>query len=146
MSVRNLKKVIRAPASADELLAMPDRDYMSAPQIAFFRDQLLALRQTLIDNVNETSAHLQQVEVATDPMDRATQEEEQAIELRTRDRERKLMRKIEQGLERIEDGSYGWCEETGEAIGLQRLLARPTATLCLEAQERREKRERVYGH
>jgi DnaK suppressor protein len=125
---------------------MPDRDYMSAPQIAFFHDQLLALRQTLIDNVNETSAHLQQVEVATDPMDRATQEEEQAIELRTRDRERKLMRKIEQALERIKDGSYGWCEETGEAIGLQRLLARPTATLCLEAQERREKRERVYGH
>jgi DnaK suppressor protein len=79
-------------------------------------------------------------------MDRATQEEEQAIELRTRDRERKLMRKIEQALERIKDGSYGWCEETGEAIGLQRLLARPTATLCLEAQERREKRERVYGH
>jgi DnaK suppressor protein len=125
---------------------MPDCDYMSAPQIAFFHDQLLALRQTLIDNVNETSAHLQQVEVATDPMDRATQEEEQAIELRTRDRERKLMRKIEQALERIKDGSYGWCEETGEAIGLQRLLARPTATLCLEAQERREKRERVYGH
>lgn len=146
MSVRNLKKVSRAPASADELLAMPDHDYMSASQIAFFRDQLLALRQTLIDNVNETSAHLQQVEVATDPMDRATQEEEQAIELRTRDRERKLMRKIEQALARIEDGSYGWCEETGEAIGLQRLLARPTATLCLEAQERREKRERVYGH
>jgi DnaK suppressor protein len=115
-------------------------------QIAFFRNQLLTMRQTLIDNVSETSAHLQQVEVATDPMDRATQEEEQAIELRTRDRERKLMRKIAQALERIEDGSYGCCEETGEAIGLQRLLARPTATLCLEAQERREKRERVYGH
>jgi DnaK suppressor protein len=76
MSVRNLKKAGRVPASADELLAMPDRDYMSAPQIAFFHDHLLALRQTLIDNVNETSAHLQQVEVATDPMDRATQEEE----------------------------------------------------------------------
>ena len=146
MSVRNLKKVSRAPASAVELLAMPEREYMSALQIAFFRNQLLTMRQTLIDNVSETSAHLQQVEVATDPMDRATQEEEQAIELRTRDRERKLMRKIAQVLERIEDGSYGWCEETGEAIGLQRLLARPTATLCLEAQERREKRERVYGH
>jgi DnaK suppressor protein len=146
MSVRNLKKVSRAPASAVELLAMPEREYMSALQIAFFRNQLLTMRQTLIDNVSETGAHLQQVEVATDPMDRATQEEEQAIELRTRDRERKLMRKIAQVLERIEDGSYGWCEETGEAIGLQRLLARPTATLCLEAQERREKRERVYGH
>ena len=146
MSVRNLKKVSRAPASAVELLAMPEREYMSALQIAFFRNQLLTMRQTLIDNVSETGAHLQQVEVATDPMDRATQEEEQAIELRTRDRERKLMRKIAQALERIEDGSYGWCEETGEAIGLQRLLARPTATLCLEAQERREKRERVYGH
>ena len=146
MSVRNLKKVSRAPASAVELLAMPEREYMSALQIAFFRNQLLTMRQTLIDNVSETGAHLQQVEVATDPMDRATQDEEQAIELRTRDRERKLMRKIAQVLERIEDGSYGWCEETGEAIGLQRLLARPTATLCLEAQERREKRERVYGH
>jgi DnaK suppressor protein len=146
MSVRNLKKVSRAPASAVELLAMPEREYMSALQIAFFRNQLLTMRQTLIDNVRETGAHLQQVEVATDPMDRATQEEEQAIELRTRDRERKLMRKIAQVLERIEDGSYGWCEETGEAIGLQRLLARPTASLCLEAQERREKRERVYGH
>ena len=146
MSVRNLKKVSRAPASAVELLAMPEREYMSALQIAFFRNQLLTMRQTLIDNVSETGAHLQQVEVATDPMDRATQEEEQAIELRTRDRERKLMRKIAQVLERIEDGSYGWCEETGEAIGLQRLLARPTATLCLEAQERREKRERVFGH
>jgi DnaK suppressor protein len=146
MSARNLKKAGREPASADELLAMPERDYMSALQIAFFRNQLLTMRQTLIDNVSETSAHLQQVEVATDPMDRATQEEEQAIELRTRDRERKLMRKIDQALARTENGSYGWCEETGEAIGLQRLLARPTATLCLEAQERREKRERVYGH
>jgi len=146
MSARNLKEAGREPASADELLAMPERDYMSALQITFFRNQLLTMRQTLIDNVSEISAHLQQVEVATDPMDRATQEEEQAIELRTRDRERKLMRKIAQALERIEDGSYGWCEETGEAIGLQRLLARPTATLCLEAQERREKRERVYGH
>jgi DnaK suppressor protein len=146
MGARNLKKAGRVPSSADEILEMPHSEYMSAPQIAFFRDRLLALRQALIENVSQTSAHLQQVEVATDPMDRATQEEEQAIELRTRDRERKLMRKIDQALARTEDGSYGWCEETGEAIGLQRLLARPTATLCLEAQERREKRERVYGH
>jgi DnaK suppressor protein len=136
----------RPPASAEKLLAMPERDYMNPGQMAFFRQRLLAMQSTLIENVGLTSSHLRQVEVATDPMDRATQEEEQAIELRTRDRERKMMRKIDQALARIEDGSYGWCEETGEAIGLLRLLARPTATLCVEAQERREKRERVHGH
>lgn len=134
------------PASAEKLLAMPERDYMNPGQLAFFRQRLLAMQSTLIENVGQTSSHLRQAEVATDPMDRATQEEEQAIELRTRDRERKMMRKIDQALARIEDGSYGWCEETGEAIGLQRLLARPTATLCVEAQERRETRERVHGH
>ncbi len=136
----------RPLAGADQLLAMPERDYMNPRQLEFFRERLRAMRDALIENVSQTSAHLRQVEVATDPMDRATQEEEQAIELRTRDRERKMMRKIDQALVRIDDGSYGWCEETGEPIGLQRLLARPTATLCVEAQERREKIERVHGH
>jgi DnaK suppressor protein len=134
------------PLTGAQLLAMPDADYMSKAQLGFFRQRLLVLRQELIDNVSVTSAHLQDIASAPDPMDRATQEEEQAIELRTRDRERKLMKKIDHALALIEDGSYGWCEETGEPIGLQRLLARPTATLCVEAQERREKRERVYGH
>lgn len=146
MSATRKGREAAVPASADQLLAMSGKDYMNARQRAFFRERLLAMRETLICNVSETSAHLRQVEVATDPMDRATQEEEQAIELRSRDRERKLMRKIDQALARIEDGSYGWCEETGEAIGLQRLLARPTATLCVEAQQRREKLERDYGH
>ncbi len=129
-----------------EMLRMPDGAYMNARQLGFFRQRLFLLRQELINNLSATSAHLQHVEVASDPMDRATQEEERGIELRTRDRERKLMRKIDQALQRIEDGSYGWCEETGDPIGLLRLLARPTATLSVEAQERREKRERVYGH
>lgn len=148
MSASASRKTQRSalPLSEAQLLAMPDAEYMSKAQLGFFRQRLLAMQSTLIENVGLTSSHLRQVEVATDPMDRATQEEEQAIELRTRDRERKMMRKIDQALARIEDGSYGWCEETGEAIGLLRLLARPTATLCVEAQERREKRERVHGH
>ena len=80
-----------------------------------------------------------------DPADRATIEEEHALELRTRDRERKLLRKIDQAITRIDSGDYGWCDETGEAIGVPRLLARPTATLTLEAQERREKRQKLFG-
>ena len=80
-----------------------------------------------------------------DPADRATIEEEHALELRTRDRERKLLKKVEQALARIESGDYGWCEETGEAIGVARLLARPTANLSLEAQERRELRQKLFG-
>ncbi|MBX3666256.1 MAG: RNA polymerase-binding protein DksA [Burkholderiales bacterium] len=136
----------RLPADEQALLAMPERAYMNEDQRAFFRDRLRRLRDELISNVGMTSSHLRQAEVATDPNDRATQEEEQAIELRTRDRERKLMKKIDRALAMIDEGTYGWCEETGEPIGLQRLLARPTATLCVEAQERREKRERVYGH
>jgi len=148
MSASASRKTQRSalPLSEALLLAMPDTDYMSKAQLGFFRQRLLALRQELMDNVSATSAHLQDIATAPDPMDRATQEEEQAIELRTRDRERKLMKKIDRALAMIDEGSYGWCEETGEPIGLQRLLARPTATLSLEAQERREKRERVYGH
>lgn len=148
MIARASRKTQRSviPLTEAQLLAMPDADYMSKAQLGFFRQRLLVLRQELIDNVSVTSAHLQDIASAPDPMDRATQEEEQAIELRTRDRERKLMKKIDRALALIEDGSYGWCEETGEPIGLHRLLARPTATLCVEAQERREKRERVYGH
>lgn len=135
----------RRIASEAQLLRMPERDYMNAAQLAFFRERLLELRAQLQQNVQETSLHLRDVEVPTDPSDRATQEEEQAIELRTRDRERKLMKKIDQALARIDDGSYGYCEETGEPIGLRRLLARPTATLTVEAQERWEKREKVHG-
>lgn len=128
-----------------ELLKMPAKQYMDEIQLEFFRDRLLALKREVAQNASITTQHLRAGEVLTDPSDRATQEEEHAIELRTRDRERKLLRKIDQALERIDDGSYGYCEETGEPIGLKRLLARPTATLTVEAQERREKRERVYA-
>jgi DnaK suppressor protein len=103
------------------------------------------MKQQLEENAGATSEHLRENEVVPDPADRATIEEEHALELRARDRERKLMKKIEQSLRRIEDGSYGWCEETGEPIGVARLLARPTATLSVEAQQRRELKQKMYG-
>ena len=96
-------------------------------------------------NAQETTENLQDFLMVPDPVDRATIEEEHALELRTRDRERKLLVKIEESLTRIRQGEYGYCEETGEPIGLRRLLARPTATLSLEAQERREKRQKMFG-
>jgi DnaK suppressor protein len=124
---------------------MDAADYMNERQLAFFRRRLLDLKAEIAANQSETAEHLKETEVAADPADRATREEEQAIELRARDRERKLLRKIDQALARIEDGRYGFCDETGEPIGLPRLLARPTAMLSVEAQERRERRERSYG-
>lgn len=127
----------------EELLAAPEEDYMSEAQLEFFRQLLLAEKQALMDSAHETSLNLQENEATPDWTDRATVEEEHALELRVRDRERKLMKKIEQALASIDDGSYGWCEETGEPIGIPRLLARPTATLSIEAQERHEKLERV---
>src|SRR5262245_11769631 len=131
--------------SEAELLAMPAKQYMNPDQLEFFRQRLLALKRGIAENASSTTNHLRDADNPADPFDRATQEEEHAIELRTRDRERKLLPKIDQALQRIEDGSYGYCEETGEPIGVRRLLARPTATLCIEAQERREKRERIYA-
>jgi DnaK suppressor protein len=119
--------------------------YLTAGQMQDLRRKLLGLREELIRNATATGEHLREGEVMTDPLDRATQEEERILELRTRDRERKLLRKVDQALDRIDDGTYGYCEETGEPIGVERLMARPTATLCVDAQERREKRERVYG-
>ena len=103
------------------------------------------LQKQLRENAGATTEHLRELSFAPDPADRATLEEEHALELRTRDRERKLLKKIDQALARIEDGSYGYCEETGEPIGIQRLLARPTATLTIEAQERREMKQKLYG-
>jgi DnaK suppressor protein len=96
-------------------------------------------------NAGETTEHLRETVLVPDPADRATIEEEHALELRTRDRERKLIKKVQQALMRIESGEYGYCEETGEPIGLKRLLARPTATLSIEAQQRRELRQRQFG-
>ena len=120
-------------------------EYMSDNQLDHFRDILNAWKRELMFEVDRTVHHMQD-EAANfpDPNDRATQESEFGLELRTRDRERKLLRKIDSALSRIDDGSYGFCEETGEEIGLKRLEARPVATLCLEAQERRELAERLF--
>ncbi|MCK9510415.1 MAG: RNA polymerase-binding protein DksA [Pigmentiphaga sp.] len=128
-----------------ELLAMPESDYMNEAQLAFFRNRLRELEQSLVQNADQTTEHLRETQFVPDPADRATIEEEHALELRTRDRERKLLKKVQQSLSRIDSGDYGWCEETGEPIGVPRLLARPTATLSLEAQQRREMRQKLYG-
>ena len=108
-------------------------------------ERLITLQKELRENAGATTEHLRELSFAPDPADRATLEEEHALELRTRDRERKLLKKIDQALARIDDGSYGYCEETGESIGIQRLLARPTATLTIEAQERREMKQKMFG-
>jgi DnaK suppressor protein len=132
--------------SEDELLAMPDGEYMNEKQLEFFRTRLQALKDDLLSNAGETTEHLREdTSIVPDPADRATIEEEHALELRTRDRERKLLKKISQSLTRIEAGDYGYCDETGEPIGLGRLLARPTATLSLEAQQRRELKQKMFG-
>ena len=131
--------------SEEDLLKAPDKEYMNEAQLAFFKQRLLELRAQLLNNADDTGQHLRENEVTTDPSDRATLEEEYTLELRTRDRERKLLKKVEKSLKMIDAGSYGYCEETGEPIGVPRLLARPTATLSLEAQERRERVQRLYG-
>ena len=107
----------------------PEEEYMNADQLAFFRELLVKLQDELIQKAADTTGHLQNHEAAPDPADRATQEEEYALELRTRDRERKLLNKIQASLRQIDEGEYGYCVDTGEPIGLKRLLARPTATL-----------------
>lgn len=129
-----------------DLIAMPDDEYMNATQMAFFRLKLLALKKDILSNAGETTEHLREdTVVVPDPADRATIEEEHALELRTRDRERKLLKKIEQSIMRIDAGDYGYCDETGESIGVGRLLARPTANLSLEAQQRRELKQKMFG-
>jgi DnaK suppressor protein len=133
------------PVTDAELLKMSEKDYMNKAQLAFFRLKLVTLKDDLLKNASETTEHLRENILVPDPADRATIEEEHALELRTRDRERKLLKKVEQALARIESGEYGWCEETGEPIGLSRLIARPTANLSLEAQERRELRQKLFG-
>lgn len=129
-----------------ELMAMPEAEYMSDKQLDFFRAQLEAQKEDLLSNAGETTEHLREdTSIVPDPADRATIEEEHALELRTRDRERKLLKKISQALARIDSGEYGFCDETGEPIGLGRLIARPTATLSLEAQQRRELKQKMFG-
>ena len=130
----------------EEILAMPDAEYMNDVQLAFFKRKLIELKQDILNNAGETTEHLREdTVVVPDPADRATIEEEHALELRTRDRERKLLKKIEQSINLIDAGDYGYCDETGEPIGVGRLLARPTATLSLEAQQRRELKQKMFG-
>jgi len=128
-----------------ELLAMPESAYMNDAQMAFFRARLQQMERDLLANAGETTEHLRETVIVPDPADRATIEEEHALELRTRDRERKLLKKVQQSLTHIDSGDYGFCEETGDPIGIPRLLARPTATLSLEAQQRRELKQKLYG-
>jgi DnaK suppressor protein len=129
-----------------EVIAMPDSEYMNEPQMAFFRLKLVGLKNDILANAGQTAENLRDdTVVVPDPADRATIEEEHALELRTRDRERKLLKKIEQSIARIDAGDYGYCDETGEPIGVPRLLARPTATLSLEAQQRRELKQKMFG-
>lgn len=123
----------------------PGEPYMNERQLEHFRQILLAWKRELMEEVDRTVHHMQdEASNFPDPNDRATQESEFGLELRTRDRERKLLKKIDAALERIDAGTYGYCEETGEAIGLRRLEARPVATLSVEAQERREVAERQF--
>ncbi|MCU0841034.1 MAG: RNA polymerase-binding protein DksA [Thiobacillaceae bacterium] len=124
---------------------MPEKDYMNEVQLNFFKAKLQAMKEDILDNARETGEHLKENEVFADPNDRATVEEENMLEQRVRDRERKLLKKIEQALGRIDAGDYGYCLETGEPIGIPRLLARPTAELSIEAQEKHERMERLYA-
>ncbi len=138
--------LLAGPRNVQPYVAKRGEQYMNAVQLSHFRQILQDWKQDLMLEVDRTVSHMKD-EAANfpDPNDRATQEEEFSLELRTRDRERKLIRKIDEALSRIEDGSYGYCLETGEQIGIKRLEARPVATLSIEAQERRERREKQYG-
>ena len=138
--------LLAGPRNVTPYIAKRGEQYMNAVQLEHFRNILNGWKRDLMEEVDRTVSHMKD-EAANfpDPNDRATQEEEFSLELRTRDRERKLIRKIDEALKRVEDGSYGYCLETGEEIGVKRLEARPVATLTIEAQERRERRERQYG-
>ncbi|ANB03883.1 RNA polymerase-binding protein DksA [Ectothiorhodospira sp. BSL-9] len=127
-----------------ELLQMPSSEYMGETQIAYFRAELLKMRAEIINDIRTTTDHLRETQRAADELDRAAREEEQGLEIRLREREATLLRKIDQALKRIQDGTYGYCDVTGEPIGLRRLLARPTATLSIEAKQQAETRERNY--
>jgi len=138
--------LLAGPRNVKPYIARRGEQYMNKEQLEHFARILQSWKRDLMVEVDRTVLHMKD-EAANfpDPNDRATQEEEFSLELRTRDRERKLIRKIDEALKRIEDGSYGYCLETGEEIGIKRLEARPVATLSVEAQERRERREKQYG-
>ena len=139
-------KTATAKAQDDEDYRPSDaEEFMNERQLDYFRKKLLAWKEEILRESRETVSHLQaETENHPDIADRASSETDRSLELRTRDRQRKLISKIDDALRRIEDGSYGYCEETGEPITLARLEARPIATLSLEAQERHERRERVH--
>lgn len=146
MITKTKKPTPTTPLLTEEaILKMSEDDYMNPAQLAFFKDRLQKLEQDLIKNAGQTTENLRETTLVPDPADRATIEEEHALELRTRDRERKLLKKVQQSIASIDSGDYGWCVETGEPIGVARLLARPTATLSLEAQQRRELKQKLYG-
>jgi DnaK suppressor protein len=129
----------------DDYKPSDSEPFMNERQVEYFRRKLIAWKEDILRESKETINHLQdENHILPDVADRASSETDRSLELRTRDRQRKLISKIDSALKRIEDGSYGYCEETGEPIGLKRLDARPIATLSIEAQERHEKRERVY--
>lgn len=144
MATKNASKADKPLTEAD-MLKMSEKDYMNEAQLAFFRTLLARMRDDILRKADETVEHMREVDNVSDPADRATVEEEHTLELRARDRERKLLKKIEQAIDRIDAGEYGYCDETGEPIGVPRLLARPTATLTIEAQERRERLQKLYG-
>ncbi len=142
----NWKSLSVEQLTDQDVQAMPDSEYMNEVQLAFFRRKLSLLKADMLANAGETTEHLREdTVVVPDPADRATIEEEHALELRTRDRERKLLKKIGQAIARIDSGEYGYCDETGEPIGVGRLMARPTANLSLEAQQRRELKQKMFG-
>jgi DnaK suppressor protein len=144
--IASAASLLAGPRNVKPYIARRGEQYMNKEQLEHFARILQNWKRDLMVEVDRTVLHMKD-EAANfpDPNDRATQEEEFSLELRTRDRERKLIRKIDEALKRIEDGSYGYCLETGEEIGIKRLEARPVATLSVEAQERRERREKQYG-
>jgi DnaK suppressor protein len=154
MNTEVLDRVVESkdrPKSVSELtnqqvLAMPESDYMSDAQLAFFRTKLESLRAEVLAHAQQAADELRvEVTVFADPADRATIEEEHELEQRTRERERSLLKLVAHAIARIDSGEYGWCEETGDPIGIARLLARPMASLTVEAQQRQEVRERMFG-
>lgn len=149
--VDDAAQVERSPVSEATVVLVPpdyrpseDEPYMNPVMLEYFRRKLLAWKASLLAESTETLSHLQEsAPMEPDIADRASRETDRSLELRTRDRERKLIAKIDAALERVEDGSYGYCDETGEPIGIRRLEARPNATLSVEAQEQHERRERT---
>ena len=138
------KSVAEKVMTESQIRRMPNKDYMNDKQLAFFRAQLLEQREEVLGREREIRERLNHRESAADPVDRAATEEERWLDLRLRDRESKLLRKIDSALERIRNHEYGYCEETGEEIGIPRLLARPTATLCIDAKDTTEQIQAQY--